>query len=510
MQLVDYLDKGASLGRDAPCLTMGTTSLRYADVVADSHRVARALDAHGVAAGDRVAILSSNDARSFALVFGISRAGAVWCPVNPRNEARENAQLLELFDVALLLYQEAYGPVVDGIGAHLPDLQAVCLDDEAFESWLGPEDAGTWSRPPLDDVVMMAGTGGTTGRPKGVPLTGQNLLAMSAIALMRYPIEPRPVYLGVAPLTHAAGVMTLPVLACGGEIVVMPAVDLEAIPETIADRAVTHTFLPPTVIYMLLDHQGFDATKWTSMRCLWYGAAPMSATRLEEAVTRIGPVMAQIYGQTEAPMMIATMSPEEHVHADGTPATERYRMAGRPAPLVAVRIVDAEGADVPTGQPGEIVVSGPLVMDGYHRAPDATAEATTPDGWHRTGDVGTLDEDGWLSIVDRVKDMIITGGYNVYSAEVEQALMAVEGVRDCAVVGLPDAKWGERVVAVLEVHDGVALDTAAVLAEVRAGIGAVKTPKQVEVWDTLPRSKVGKIVKPEIRTALLAAAADTA
>lgn len=502
MKLADYLDKGASLGDHAPCLTMHGRTLSYGEVVRHSHRVGRALADHGVRPGDRVAILSANDARNFSLVFGISRAGAIWCPVNPRNEARENAQLLGLFGVSLLLHQGAAREVVAGIADHLPDLTAVCIDDDDFEGWLGPDDTDTWEVEPADDVVMLAGTGGTTGLPKGVPLTGQNLLTMAAISMMRYPIEPRPVYLAVAPLTHAAGVMTLPVLACGGEIVVLPGVDLDEILDTIDAHGVTHTFLPPTVIYLLLDHPRFDAAKLSSLRCLWYGAAPMSASRLEEAVTRIGPVMAQIYGQTEAPMMIATMSPDEHLRADGSPATERFAMAGRPAPLVPLRIVDEAGDDVAAGTPGEIVIRGPLVFPGYHDDPEATANARTADGWHRTGDIGVLDGDGWLSIVDRAKDMIITGGYNVYSAEVEQALMELEGVRDCAVIGLPDEKWGERVTAVLEVHPGTEVDPAAVAAAVKARLGSVKAPKQVEVWDELPRSKVGKIIKGDIRDAL--------
>ncbi len=502
MRLVDHLDKGASLDPDAPCLTMDGRSLSYADVQAISHRAGRALAAHGIDPGDKVAVLSANDARAFSLVFAISRAGAVWCPVNPRNEAEENAQLLALFGVDLLLFHSSHAPLVDGIARALPALRTVCLDDDGFEDWLGPDDAGVWERAPVDDVVMLAGTGGTTGLPKGVPLTGTNLQVMTSIVLMRYPVEPRPTYLAVAPLTHAAGVLTLPVMATGGETVVMARPDLDELQRLVAAHGVTHTFLPPTLVYMLLDHERLDPGMLSSLRCLWYGAAPMSPTRLAQAIEVLGPVMAQLYGQTEAPMMIATMSPEEHLRPDGTPATERFGAAGRPAPLVMVRIVDNEGVEVPRGTPGEIVVRGPLVMPGYHQDPEATAEATTADGWHRTGDIGVLSDDGWLSIVDRAKDMIITGGYNVFASQVEHAIMQLAAVRECAVVGVPDDRWGERVAAVLELHDGAEVSEEEVVAHVRAQIGSVKAPKQVEVWTTLPRSTVGKVVKADIRAAL--------
>jgi len=200
-------------------------------------------------------------------------------------------------------------------------------------------------------------------------------------------------------------------------------------------------------------------------------------------------------------MMISTLSPAEHRHADGTINTGRLSSAGRPAPLVTVAVLDVDGRPLPPGQRGEICVRGSLVMAGYYRNPDATAEASTY-GWHHTGDIGYLDDDGFLFIVDRAKDMIITGGFNVYSAEVEQALMAHHAVRDCAVVGLPDEKWGERVAAVVQLNPGTELDPDDLLRFVKNRVGSVKAPKQIEVWPNLPRSTVGKILKTDIRTTL--------
>ena len=507
MRLADYLDKGASLGPDAPCLTTDGETWSYAEVHDLSGRIAAALVGHGVRPGEKVAILSANDPLAFTCVFGISRAGAVWCPINPRNEAAENQELLELFECVTLFFQERFAPLVQQIRGDLPQLSTlVCIDGPPPE---GVPGALSWEDfvaghvidvPPVGDVAMIVGTGGTTGRPKGVMLTGTNLETMTAITLMSYPFEGRPVYLALAPLTHAAGVLCFPVLALGGEIVVMRSPDVGHFLELVERHHVTHTFLPPTLIYMVLAHETLDFTDLSSLQCFWYGAAPMSATRLEEALVRIGPVMGQLFGQTEAPMMISTLSPRDHFRPDGSIARERLSSAGRPAPLVTVSIMGDEGALLPHGERGEIVVRSSLVMAGYHRNPEATAEASAY-GWHHTGDIGYLD-DGFLHIVDRAKDMVITGGFNVYSTEVEQALMAHPDVQDCAVIGLPDEKWGERVTAVLQLRPGASVEPAEITAYVKARIGSVKAPKQVEVWPDLPRSKVGKVLKSDIRASL--------
>ena len=336
-------------------------------------------------------------------------------------------------------------------------------------------------------------------------LTGHNIETMTALTLMSYPFDGRPVYLALAPLTHAAGVLCFPIMTLGGEIVIMPAPDLAEFLALVGRHRVTHAFLPPTLIYMLLDHPGLAAADLTSLQCLWYGAAPMSAARLEQAIGAIGPVMGQLFGQTEAPMMISTMAPADHLHADGTLARERFASAGRPTPLVTVAIMDDQGKLLPAGQRGEIVVRGPLVMAGYYKDPAATAEASRH-GWHHTGDIGYLDAGNYLYIVDRAKDMIITGGFNVYSAEVEQALLAHPGVLDCAVIGLPDDKWGERVTAVIQPYPGQDVTDEDIRAFVKARLGSVKAPKQVEVWPDLPRSKVGKVLKNEVKSHLLSQA----
>jgi fatty-acyl-CoA synthase len=509
VRLTDFLDKGASLGAEAPCLTMNGRTRSYAEVQRLSWLIARALARSGIRPGDKVAILSANDPLAFCCVFGIARAGAVWCPVNPRNEAAENRELLDLFDCSCLIFQGAFAPLVARIAPDLPKITTlVCLDDDApgaiqFSDWADGLCTEPWQAEPADDIAMIAGTGGTTGKPKGVMLTGHNIETMTALTLMSYPFDGRPAYLALAPLTHAAGVLCFPIMTLGGEIVIMPAPDLAQFAELIGRHKITHTFLPPTLIYLLLDHPGLASADLTSLQCMWYGAAPMSSARLEQAIIgAIGPVMGQLFGQTEAPMMISTMPPKDHLRADGTLATERFASAGRPTPLVTVAIMDEHGSLLPAGQRGEIVVRGPLVMAGYYKDPAATAEASRH-GWHHTGDIGYLDPDNYLYIVDRAKDMIISGGFNVYSAEVEQALLAHPAVLDCAVVGLPDDKWGERVTAVIQPHPGHDVTDDELRTFVKAHLGSVKTPKQIEVWPDLPRSKVGKILKNEVKSRLL-------
>jgi fatty-acyl-CoA synthase len=505
MRLADYLDKGASLDPDAPCLTTDGETRSYGEVRQLSVRIAAALAAREVVPGDRVAVLSGNDPTAFTCVFGISRAGAVWCPINPRSEASENRELLDLFGCTVLFFQASFAPLVEKIRSDLPALTTlVCLDADvpfalAFSLFLSEGDAV--DRPALDDLAMIVGTGGTTGRPKGVELTGANLEAMTAITLMSYPWPDRPVYLALAPLTHAAGVLCFPVLARGGEIVIMRKPDVADFIALIARHRVTHTFLPPTLIYMVLAHSTLDGADLSSLQCFWYGAAPMSPSRLAEALQRIGPVMAQLFGQTEAPMMISTMAPADHYLPDGTIAVARLSSAGRPSPLVTVGVMGPDGELLPRGGTGEIVARGSLVMRGYHRDPEATAAASAH-GWHHTGDIGYLDDDNYLFIVDRAKDMVITGGFNVYSTEVEQALMQHPAVQDCAVIGLPDDKWGERVTAVLQLRAGATVDKAELVAFVKERLGSVKTPKQIEIWDDLPRSKVGKVLKADLRTRL--------
>ena len=327
---------------------------------------------------------------------------------------------------------------------------AVCLDQLSW--WLEEQEPVTQTDPP-DDLAMLVGTGGTTGLPKGVMLTARNLETMTALTLMGYPFEGRPAYLALAPLTHAAGVLCFPVLALGGRIVVMPKPDLGEFLRQIEQTRITHTFLPPTLIYMLLGHENLKRTDLSSLQCFWYGAAPMSTAKLEEALDGHRP---------DGPAVRPERGADDGLDAPARGALQRRRHDRETATGVGGEAGAAghrSGSWTSTAtclehrERGEIVVRSSLVMAGYYKNPEATQQASLH-GWHHTGDIGYLDDDGYLFIVDRLKDMIITGGFNVYSAEVEQALMQHEAVRDCAVIGLPDEKWGERVEAVVELKPG--------------------------------------------------------
>ncbi len=502
--LTAYLDKGASLGAGAVCLSGPDRAMTYGEVQDHTYAVSEALARSGIAPGESVGILSGNDVTAFATVFGIARRGAVWCPINPRNSAEETRQLLDLFDCRCLLFHSAYAPLVAEIAPSLPKLTTlVCLDGPAagaadLTEWLAGRRVPDAAQSSPRGWAALVGTGGTTGLPRAVVLTERNLEAMTALTLMGYPHQGRPAYLALAPLTHAAGVLCFPIMALGGRIVVMPQPDVGEFLRLIESERITHTFLPPTMIYRLLDHEQAHATDFSSLQCFWFGAAPMSPARLAQAVALMGPVMGQLYGQSEAPMMIAMLHPGDLVDDEGKVLERRLTAAGRPGPLVTVAVMDGEGQLLPDGERGEVVVRGSLVMLGYYKDPGATAEVSRF-GWHHTGDIGFLDDEGFLHIVDRAKDMIISGGFNVYSAEVEQALMEHPAVADCAVIGLPDDTWGERVTAVLELRPGMPLDPAEAIAFAKQRIGSVKAPKQVEIWPDLPRSKVGKILKGEVR-----------
>ena len=312
--LIDYLDKGASLGADAPCLTMGEKDLSYGDVQRLTYRIARALQPGRRHAGrqsrdpvrqrsDRLCLRLRHLARRRRLVSDQSAQRGGREPLHPRR-----------FRLHGLIFHSAYAPLVEQMRADLPKLSPSRLPRQpnalraVARAWLDGVGDEPFEVATADDIAMIAGTGGTTGQPKGVMLSGRNLETMSALTLMSYPFEGRPVYLALAPLTHAAGVLCFPIMTLGGRIVIMPKADLGEFLDLIERRRVTHTFLPPTLIYMLLEHPKLAATDRSSLQCFWYGAAPISVARLEEALEKIGPVMAQLFGQTEAPMMISTMA----------------------------------------------------------------------------------------------------------------------------------------------------------------------------------------------------------
>lgn len=337
--------------------------------------------------------------------------------------------------------------------------------------------------------------------PKGVMNTHRSVQTFCAHFMINFPYEDehRPVNLAAAPMTHTAGTLSLPCSARGGTVVVITKPDPALMLAMIPKYKVTETFLPPTVIYRLLDVPDLaQKVDFSSLKYFLYGAAPMSVEKLKQAIETFGPVMAGGYGQTEAPASISNLPPSEHLHGGQLASDERLSSVGRPNPLIRVEIIDDAGNILAQGETGEICVRGDLVMKGYYKAPEKTAE-TIIDGWLHTGDIGHLDANGYLHITDRKKDMIISGGFNVYPSEVEQVLWAHPAVQDCAVIGVPDATWGESVKAVVELSSGQSVSAEELISLCKARLGSVKAPKSVDFIDALPRSPVGKVLKKDLR-----------
>jgi acyl-CoA synthetase (AMP-forming)/AMP-acid ligase II len=287
-------------------------------------------------------------------------------------------------------------------------------------------------------------------------------------------------------------------MARGATTVILDRADPDGILDAIERRRVTILFLPPTVIYGLLGRPDIRTRNFRSLRNLIYSAAPMSADKLDEAIEIFGPVMTQAYGQTEAPLLCTFMSPEEHLIADDADRRKRLLSCGRATPFVTLEIMDDAGRLLSVGETGEIVVRGNLVMKGYADNPQETAKVSEF-GWHHTGDVGYRDSAGYLYIVDRKKDMIISGGFNIYPSEIEQVLWSHPAVQDCAVIGVPDGKWGEAVKAIVELKPAISAREDELVSYCKARLGGLKAPKSLEIWPELPRSAVGKVLKRAIR-----------
>ncbi|HEU5097066.1 MAG TPA: AMP-binding protein [Reyranella sp.] len=500
MRLIDYFDRGADLFPERHCLHDGTHGWTYAEVRETTHRIANGLLKAGLAAGAKAAVYSPNHAMAYAALMGIVRAGLVWAPVNARNAIEENLFILDNTDVEVLFYHSSFEGYVSRIREACPRIGTfICIDDPAFESWLARFEAAAPDLPDApDEVAILISSGGTTGRPKGVQITNRAIETLNSIFWACMPIEAPPVHLMVAPMTHAAGVCSFPLLPYGGTNIFMGTSDPGAILAAIEKHRVTHIYMPPTLIYILLAHPDIGKYDYSSLRNLVYASAPMSVDKLVEAIEVFGPVLTQTYGQAEAAMICTFFSPRDH--AEALEGKKRHRLAscGKATPLMRVEVMDDEGRLLPRGERGEIVVRGGLVMKGYYKNPQATAEVSTF-GWHHTGDIGVIDEDGFVYIVDRKKDMIISGGFNVFPSEIEQVLWSHPAVQDCAVIGVPDDKWGEAVKAVVELKPGAKAEAAELMALAREKLGGVKAPKSVDFVSTLPRSPVGKVLKKDLR-----------
>jgi len=509
--IIDHFDRGWRINPSGAAYIQDDRHYSFDEVGKLSCRIANGLIAEGFVRETKGAVWAGNDTTAWACTLGLWRANMCWIPVGARNPATENQFVLDAFDCEVLFFQKYFAPVVADLRPKLQKVKTwICIDGEApevpgahsLQAWLASQPA---TRPQvhvdLDDVVILSATGGTTGSPKGVMNTHRSAQTFCAHFMIGCPYEAdvKPVNLAAAPITHTAGLLSLPCTARGGTVVVLTKPDPAQLLGAIQKHRVTEFFLPPTVIYRLLDIPDLARTvDFSSLKYFLYGAAPMSVEKLRRAIAVFGPVMMGGYGQTEAPTSISFLTPGEHLVAGQIAPDERLSSVGRPNPLVRVEIMNDANEILPPGETGEICVRGDLVMKGYYKAPDKTAE-TIVDGWLHTGDVGHLDADGYLHITDRKKDMIISGGFNVYPSEVEQVIWSHPSVQDCAVIGVPDSQWGEAVKAVVELNAGQDVSADELIALCKDRLGSVKAPKTVEFVDSLPRSPVGKVLKKDLR-----------
>ncbi len=497
------LQRHAAQRPDTPALIFEDQVLNYGALDRRADQVAGGLRAFGLAPGARIAVLAKNQPAFFELLFAAARAGYVLVPVNYRLAGPEVAYVVNDAQATLLFVDAAFAPLIETLLPQMPMLQQVVALDGGHASWLDYRswrDAATSDQaPPAADpgaVVLQMYTSGTTGHPKGAQLSHGNFLTLLPGALREFgKWHADDVSLVCMPLFHIAGAgWGLVGLYLGIPNVLMREVDPAAILALIPRYRVTKTLFVPAVILFLLDAAAKQPVDFSSLDLVAYGASPIPLELLRRAIAVFGCGFVQLYGLTETTGAITVLPAEDHADPTG----ERLKSCGRPMQGVDLRIVDGEGKPLPAGGIGEVICRTPQLMRGYWHLPEANAQAIRG-GWFFTGDAGYLDADGYLYIYDRVKDMIVSGGENIYPAEVESALFGHPAVADVAVIGVPDRKWGEAVKAVVVRRPGASVSEAELIAHARQQIAGYKLPKSVDFVDALPRNPTGKLLKRELR-----------
>ena len=485
-------------------IVAGDRRITYAEMIARVRQAGRALLGLGLQPGDRVALLMPDRPEVLYAYYGALWAGLAVVPLNAKLGPEDQEYILTDSGARAVVHDAAYAErlaaFAGGVEFKLSVDAAGVLDGgQDFAALCAAQPDGPGA-PPVGpaDLFGIYYTGGTTGRPKGVAHSHRTFSSALISELLELGLGERDVFAHVAPLTHASGAFVLPVWMRGGANVVLGGFDPGRLLDTIAAERVTATLLVPTMLYVLLDHPAMAGADTSTLQTVVYGAAPMGQERLLQGLDRFGPVFAQLYGQTEAPNQLTVLRKDDHAEALRTGDLTPLASCGRPVAIAEVRIADDDLKDVPDGEPGEIVARGPHIMLGYWNRPEETA-ASLRDGWLCTGDVAKTDERGFLYIVDRKKDMIISGGFNVYPKDVESALFAHPAVRDACVIGVPDEKWGEAVKAVVVLDPSATVTPAELQAWVKERKGAVNSPKTVDFVEAIPLTAVGKHDKPALR-----------
>lgn len=482
MQIGGLIRRAALHYGDAPCLCEGARVVSFRAFDAMTDRLGNALLARGLVPGDRVGVLLPNGIDCLVAYYALAKSGLVRVSLNTRETIENHRYKLADSGSRAVIHEG-----IAGLGAEID------IDGAALHRMIADGDAAPCAVDrPLNAPLRLGYTGGTTGQPKAVTLTTSGELAeLSAFLTDLMPdIRADDTFLHAAPIAHASGAFFLPSLVRGARAVIMPRFDAAGFIRLAAQERVTFTFLVPTMLAMILEQPGLAQAE-IALRRIAYGASPIAPSVLRRAEARFGRVFAQTYGQAESPMVITCLQPDDH---------DRIGSCGRPFTVVEVAIMDEQDRMLGAGEQGEIVCRGPQTMSHYWNRPETTAEAFR-NGWLHTGDIGRMDEDGFFYILDRKNDMLISGGYNVYPREVEDVLLACEGVIEAAVVGLPDETWGDRVHAVIAGRSG--LDGNAVLSFAAERLANFKRPKSIEIWPELPKSAANKILRRTIRDRIL-------
>lgn len=498
--VADVARHHARVRPDAQALWFEGEAISYAELDRLSSQCAQALTAAGVKPGDRVGTIAKGNADFFVLWFGCLKVRACLTPVNWRLAPPEVAFILRDAGARLLVAGSDYAEMIEGLD--LPELATVVQFEPGharwpgFGDWIGAQAAADPRLEALpDDDVIQLYTSGTTGLPTGVQLTETNYAACFEGATQVWAkFEPGDGVLVAMPLFHVAGAnLGMLSLLQGARTVVMREVDVGLMLRMIGEHRIRHAFMAPAIINMVLQHPAQGEADLSTLAFVYYGASPISEEVLTRAQARFGSDFMQLYGLTETIGGGAFLPPADHDASLG-----KLRACGKPSPGYEVR-VRLDGRDAAVDEVGEIEIRSAGIMKGYWNRPEATAEAIDAQGWFKSGDAGFFDADGYLFIHDRVKDMIVSGGENIYPAEVENALMGHPDVADAAVIGVPDERWGEAVRAIIVLRPGAEPNPASIIAYCREQIAGYKAPKSVDFIAVLPRNPSGKVLRRELR-----------
>lgn len=501
------LIEGLNRYDDRPCLLLAGEVASYRDVRESTSQMVQALQAKGLGKGSRVAVISGNRPEVLSNIAAMQLAGCIGTPLHPLGSLDDHAYVLEAANIEALVYDASmFDDYAAKLKERVPGLTILLGfgPTETGEDYLAL--AATFKAKPLvpppvlpEDVSSINFTGGTTGKPKGVMNSHRVTAYMTQIQMAEWEFPSDVRMLMATPLSHAAAAFFIPVLQKGGAFYVMQSFSPDEFFDTVAKHRITCTMLVPVMLYYLLDSPRAASSDMSSMETIFYGASAMNPARLRQGIELWGQVFYQFFGQSEAPMVLANMRKAEH----DINKPQRLSSCGRPSPWMHLALLDSQGKAVAPGEPGEICVHGPLVMTGYKDMPEETAAAFTG-GWLHTGDVGKLDKEGFLYIIDRTKDMVVTGGFNVFPREVEDVLATHEAVGQVAVIGVPDPQWGEAVKAVVVLRPATELSATLVQdlkALVKDAKGAVHVPKSIDFVDSIPLTPVGKPDKKALRAA---------